>query len=76
MGIEGVDLYGGTRHSTVSDLAIRKSPETAKIATGHTTNRAFERYMRIELDAVRNIYEDVRPQCQESVRDFQTSTKP
>lgn len=54
--IEGVDLYGGTRHS--SAIALRKhfSPEQIKQGTMHQTNKAFERYFRIEADDVRNIY--------------------
>ena len=57
LGIEGVDLYGGTRHS--SALALRAegcSPEQIRRATMHATNKAFERYYRVEADEVRDVY--------------------
>ena len=56
LGIEGVDLYGGTRHSTVIALRQFASPEQIKRATMHSTNKAFERYFRIESDEVREVY--------------------
>lgn len=54
--IEGVDLYGGTRHSSAIALREHFSPEQIKQGTMHQTNKAFERYFRIEADDVRNIY--------------------
>ena len=56
LGIEGVDLYRGTRHS--SAIALRKfhSPEQIKKATMHSTNKAFERYFQIGSDDIRDIY--------------------
>ena len=56
IGIEGVDLYGGTRHS--SAVALRKdfSPEQIRQGTMHQTNKAFERYFRIGADDIREIY--------------------
>ena len=56
LGIEGVDLYGGTRHSSVVALREYFSPEQIKQGTMHQTNKAFERYFRIEAEDVRNIY--------------------
>ena len=45
--IKGVDLYGGTRHSTVSALASVLSPDEIKVhGTQHSTNKAFERYFQ------------------------------
>jgi len=61
LGIEGVDLYGGTRHSSVVDLRKRHSPESVKRATMHSTNKAFERYLQITAGEVRPIYKDARP---------------
>jgi integrase len=58
LGITGVDLYGGTRHS--SALALRGegcSPEAIRRATMHATNKAFERYYRIESDEIRAVYQ-------------------
>jgi len=46
LGVHGVDLYGGTRHSTTTALRSELSPEEIKAGTLHTTNKAFERYMQ------------------------------
>lgn len=56
LGIKRVDLYGGTRHSSVVALREHFTPEQIKHGTMHQTNKAFERYFRIEADDVRNIY--------------------
>ncbi|MCK5231048.1 MAG: tyrosine-type recombinase/integrase [Desulfobulbaceae bacterium] len=56
LGIENVDLYGGTRHSSAVALRKHFTPEQIKQGTMHQTNKAFERYFRIEADDVRNIY--------------------
>lgn len=60
LGIEGVSLYPGTRHSSAIDMRKRHSPEAVKRATGHETNQAFERYLRIEDDELRALYADLR----------------
>jgi len=57
LGIKGVDLYGGTRHSSAIALREYFSPEQIKQGTMHQTNKAFERYFKIEADDVRLIYE-------------------
>jgi hypothetical protein len=57
LGIEGVDLYGGTRHSSVRALREFHSPEEIKRAAMSETNKAFERYMGKDTDAdVRMVY--------------------
>ena len=56
LGIEDVDMYGGTRHSSAVALREHFSPEQIKQGTMHQTNKAFERYFRIEANDVRNIY--------------------
>lgn len=56
LGIEGVDLYGGTRHSSVRALRDIFSPEQIKRGTMHSTNKAFERYFQIELQDARQVY--------------------
>jgi hypothetical protein len=43
--IEGVDLYGGTRHSTTTALGEHLSPEQIQDATGHAS-KAFRRYFQ------------------------------
>jgi integrase len=57
LGIEGVDLYGGTRHSSVRALREFHSPEEIKRAAMSETNKAFDRYMGKDTDAdMRSIY--------------------
>lgn len=60
LGIYDVDLYGGTRHSSVIDLRRRHSPEAVKRATMHRTNKAFERYLHVTADELRPLYQDTR----------------
>ena len=48
---EGLDLYGGTRHSTVTAIATMADEASAKKASAHETNKAFARYCQAE-DAV------------------------
>jgi integrase len=43
LGIKGVDMYGGTRHSSAIALRKYRTPEEIKRATMHSTNKAFER---------------------------------
>ena len=58
--IEGVDLYGGTRHSTALSLRELASPEQIKRSMMTSTNKAFERYFRIEAEEVRDVYKMTR----------------
>ena len=47
LGIQGVDLYGGTKHSTATALGELLTPEEIKRGgTGSATNKAFERYFQ------------------------------
>ena len=48
LGVEGVDLYGGTRHTTTTEMARIVGKEKTKRATGHDTNKAFERYCQAQ----------------------------
>ncbi len=59
LGIEGVDLYGGTRHSSVRALiAAKYTPEQVKQAAMSETNAAFARYMGKAIDHdLRAIYQ-------------------
>lgn len=45
LDIKDVDLYGGTRHSTVRALRKYRSPEEIKEAAMSKTNKAFDRYL-------------------------------
>jgi integrase len=60
LGIEGVDLYGGTRHSSVRAMRHTLSPEQIKCATMHRTNEAFERYYSVDSEDLREMYESAQ----------------
>jgi hypothetical protein len=64
LGIESFDLNVGTGHS--SAVALRKfaSPEQIKRSMMTSTNKAFERYFRIESDEVRKVFELTRNPAQ------------
>ncbi|EFK07013.1 conserved hypothetical protein [delta proteobacterium NaphS2] len=52
-----MDLYGGTRHSTVQYLRDQGfTPEELKMASGHSTSKAFTRYFGQSPDHLRKIY--------------------
>jgi integrase len=63
LGVKGIDLYGGTKHSTVRDLRRRgKSPEEIKRSTKISTNEAFDRYLGSEHDdKILEVYELTSP---------------
>lgn len=62
LGIEGVDLYGGTKHSSVTALKKKFSPETIrKSGTGHKTNSAFDRYLEMDDQDSLLLYADAVP---------------
>jgi hypothetical protein len=47
LGVEGVGLYGGTKHTVATALGQLLSPEEIKRGgTGHSTNKAFDRYFQ------------------------------
>ena len=48
MGIEGVDLYGGTRHSSMQFYRNYLSTEDVLRLSQHTTSKAGMRYLEIE----------------------------
>ena len=48
LGIAGLDLYGATRHTTTTEIAKLAGSENAKKASGHMTNKAFERYCQAQ----------------------------
>jgi integrase len=60
LGVEGVDLYGGTRHSSASALSKMLTPEQIKAGTMHATNKAFERYFQRQVQDSQQVYEAVR----------------
>lgn len=59
LGIEGVDLYGGTKHSTVTALGQIMTPEQIQRgATGHASD-AFKRYMLPDVNEARQVRQAV-----------------
>lgn len=60
LGIEGVDLYGGTRHSSAQALREHMSREEVKELTGHHTTASFSRYFWADVEVLRKGYEKAR----------------
>lgn len=74
LGIEDVDLYGGTRHSSAIGLRRVATPEQIKTATMHSTNKAFERYFMPDRKEIQGLYEATR-ECDTGVIQKQPLTK-
>ncbi|MFZ2447469.1 MAG: tyrosine-type recombinase/integrase [Syntrophobacteraceae bacterium] len=51
--IEGVGLYGGTRHSTARHLRKSKTVDEVKRLVGDRTNEAFNRYLEVDFAELR-----------------------
>jgi len=68
LGVDGVDLYGGTKHTVATALGKYLSPEEIKRGgTGHTTNKAFDRYFQPQkgehikvITAIKKLKEEAR----------------
>jgi len=60
VGVEDIDLYGGTRHSTVTALSKSLTREEIKKGTMHSTNKAFERYFQKQSSDAKMIYQEAR----------------
>ncbi|HYA42016.1 MAG TPA: hypothetical protein VEF34_11975 [Syntrophobacteraceae bacterium] len=56
-GNADVDLYGGTRHSTVVHLGQFFTSEQPKCVSFHCTYKAFEAYNKVRLDHVKVVNE-------------------
>ena len=60
LGIEGVDFYGGTRHTTMqAERRKGHSPESIKRTSGHRTN-SFERYLAVVEEETRPMFESAQ----------------
>jgi integrase len=57
LDIVDVDLYGGSRHSSVVALREHATPEQIKRATMHTTSKAFDRYFQLSREELEEMYE-------------------
>ena len=61
LGIDGLDLYGGTKHSTVTAARENMSPEEIRrYLTEHQTNAAFDRYLHVDAEKQRKAARIVR----------------
>jgi len=56
LGIEGLDLYGATRHTTASALGEVLTPEQIRQGSMHSTNKAFERYFQPDARNAKKVY--------------------
>lgn len=62
VGIEGVCLYAGTKHTTVMALDEHFGEKEIQRSTGVSTNKAFQRYYGKKPDRLRKVYRRARPQ--------------
>ena len=61
LGVEGVPLYPGTKHSTVVALGEEcTSEEIKKYGAGHATNAAFDRYFQVSAEKKRELFAKAR----------------
>jgi len=56
-----VDLYGGTRHSTVEYLKGMLSPEAIRMGAGTASSSCFMRYFDLNADYLRSLFDLARP---------------
>jgi integrase len=62
LDVHGVSLYPGTKHSSVRALKKRHTPEEIKRkATGHKSNKAFDRYFGEEYDQEYELFLETSP---------------
>ncbi|ACL06293.1 hypothetical protein Dalk_4615 [Desulfatibacillum aliphaticivorans] len=61
LGVEGVPVYPGTKHSTVTALRDRFSPEKIRKTAQIKENSAFDRYFQAEAEDALEIWEQTRP---------------
>lgn len=57
LGVSGVPLYPGTKHSTAMGLRAIYTPEQIKAQTLHSTSAAFNRYFQTGGEDLRQLYE-------------------
>jgi integrase len=50
LGVHGLGLYGGTRHTSTTEIARAAGTASAREATAHETNKAFDRYCQFQND--------------------------
>lgn len=78
LGIENVDLYGGTKHTTVRGMRGYFRPDEIKKGTGIASNKAFERYFQHEFEDELKIYQkrqEIRSAGKKVAKNFATPEK-
>jgi len=61
LGVNGVPVYPGTRHSSAIELGDHYSPEEIMgDGTGHATNKAFNRYFKLKAEKKKEIAAQAR----------------
>lgn len=75
LGVEGLDLYGGTRHTTTTAIARLAGREKAKSATCHDTNKAFLRYCQAEDETAFEMATLVKKKTDQRVTNIKTATR-
>ena len=78
LGVEGLDLYGGTRHTTTTAIAQLVDEASAKKSSGHVTNKAFERYCQaVDATALKmaKIIKASKDKGDQQVINIKTATK-
>ena len=60
LGLQDLDLYGGTRHTTTTEIARRAGTANARKASAHETNAAFDRYCQYQEDTAFNMAKIVK----------------
>ncbi len=76
LNIEGVDLYGGTRHSTAQFLRKYKSPEEIRRVSMHTTSKASERYLQVQADEFMEAFTIIRRRSNDNVLQIKNVAPP
>ena len=72
IGIEGLDLYGGTRHTTTTAIAKRAGTDNARKASGHETNKAFDRYCQFQDDTAFEMAKLIKGDSDSKIIQFRT----
>lgn len=75
MGIEGVPLYPGTKHTTATETAKLMGAERAMQATG-LSNKAFDRYCQVENRGSFETVQEIRKKMKGKVLPLKTGAIP
>lgn len=73
LGVLDLDLYGGTRHTSTTEIARRAGTANAREASAHETNKAFDRYCQFQNDTAFKMAELLKTDS--SILDFTKKAK-